>query len=121
MGNNQNLISCSQPFEAFTNSGYCSKLPREAGYERRAKLYELHHHLNHDLLAMWCRSVDRDSLLNITIKICPVMGFKVIFINKWVIGIHSKSRVILDTDIAHNVQHSFEMTLTWVSIVGTQK
>ena len=34
--------------EAFTNSGYCSKLPREAGYERRAKLYELHHHLNHE-------------------------------------------------------------------------
>ena len=33
--------------EAFSNSGYTSLVPREPGWERRAALYELHHHLNH--------------------------------------------------------------------------
>ena len=49
------------------------------------------------------------------------MVFKIIFINRGLIGIHIKSIFMLDIEIDHNVQHSFEMPLTWVSIVGTQK
>ena len=33
--------------EAFRNKGYRAALPPEPGHERRALLYELHHHLNH--------------------------------------------------------------------------
>ena len=33
--------------EAFYNQGYLQKLPREPGWQKRALLYELHHHLNH--------------------------------------------------------------------------
>jgi protein-ribulosamine 3-kinase len=33
--------------EAFRNSGYSSAIPPQPGWERRAALYELHHHLNH--------------------------------------------------------------------------
>ena len=60
-------------------------------------------------------------LLNITMKGCPVMGYKTFFINRWVIEIYIKSRVRLDLEISHNVQQKIEMPLMWVSIVGTQK
>ena len=32
---------------AFNNAGYQARFPPQPGYARRAKLYELHHHLNH--------------------------------------------------------------------------
>jgi len=32
---------------AFHNKGYESQFPRAPGYEKRAALYELHHHMNH--------------------------------------------------------------------------
>jgi len=34
--------------EAFSNQAYLARMPRAEGYARRAKLYELHHHLNHE-------------------------------------------------------------------------
>jgi len=33
--------------QAFHNRGYEDRFPRAPGYEKRAMLYELHHHLNH--------------------------------------------------------------------------
>lgn len=32
---------------AFNNHGYMSRFPRAPGYQQRAMLYELHHHMNH--------------------------------------------------------------------------
>ena len=84
-------------------------------------MVNINHNSNYDCFASRPSSVDGGFFLDTTIEGCSVLRFKVIVVSRWLVGIHSKSVIVFEFKVSHNMQHCFEMPLSWVGVMGAQK